>query len=400
MRVLLADKLAARTVTDLEAAGTKVTVDASLSGDSLEAQLERADPHVLVVRSTRVEARHLKAAPSLSVVIRAGAGVNTIDLPEAARRGIYVANCPGKNAIAVAELTMAHLLNCDRRLADNVAAMREGRWDKKAFSKARGLYGRTLAVLGCGRIGGEVIRRARGFGMKVRAWSRSLTPEAAEALGASYAATPLEAARGAHALTVHVALGAGTRHLVSAEVLEALAPGAYVVNTARGGVVDEAALLEAIERRGLRAGLDVFEGEPESKQCAFDAPIAVAPGVYGTHHIGASTDQASEAVAAEVVEIVRGYVETGQVRNAVNLARGTDATHTLVVRHLDKVGVLAGVLVSLREAGVNVQEMENIVFAGGDAACARIQVSSWPSEGLLGAIKEVEHVLAASLFEI
>lgn len=397
MRVLIVDKLSQDTERRLQAAGCAVEVAVGTQGDSLVDKLRDSDPDVLVVRSTRVEARHLEAARSLSLVLRAGAGVNTIDLATASARGVYVSNCPGKNAIAVAELAMGHLVNLDRRIADNVADLRAHAWNKGRYSKARGLYGRTLAVLGVGDIGVETIRRAKAFGMRVRAWSRSLTPGRAAELGVTLAATPLEACRGADALTVHLALTADTRGLVDRKLLEALAPGAYVVNTSRGEIMDQEALVEAIRTRGLRAGLDVFASEPAGSAGEFLDPIADMPEVYGTHHIGASTEQASEAVSDEVVRIVETYLRTGRVPNVVNLAARSPATHVLVVRHADRVGVLAGVLGLLREAGVNVQEMENIIFQGAQAATARIQVDTRLGRDLLSRIEASPDVIAASL---
>lgn len=397
MRVLIADKLPPFVTARLEAAGCDVHVDPSLGGATLTAALRERDPEALVVRSTRVEAEHLSAAPSLALVIRAGAGVNTIDLDHASRRGVYVSNTPGKNAIAVAELAFGHLINLDRRIADNVVALREGRWDKKGLGKARGLFGRTLAVIGTGQVGRAVISRALAFGMKVRAWSRSLTDEAAAELGVVRCASAVEACRGADAVTVHVALKPETRGLIGAEALAVLAPGAYVINTARGGVVDERALCAAIAERGLRAGLDVFEREPAEGVAPFDDPIAREDGVYGTHHVAASTDQASDAVAAEVACIIEEYLATGRPPNCVNLAERTPATHLLVVRHADRVGVLAQVLDGLSAAEVNVQEMENIVFRGAHAAVARIHVDSPPADAVLDALRAHEHVFAVNV---
>ena len=397
MRVLIADKLAPSAVARLESAGCAVRADAALSGDSLAGALQAYDPDVLVVRSTRVEAAHFAVARSLSLVIRAGAGVNTIDTATASSKGVYVANCPGKNAIAVAELAMGHLLNLDRRIADNVAALRSRQWNKKEFGRARGVFGRRVAVLGCGQIGVEFIRRAQAFGAVVRAWSRSLTRERAAELGVEWAATPLDACRGADVLSVHLALTGETRGIVNRTLLEALAPGAFVINTSRGEVVDQAALEAAIATHGLRAGLDVFDPEPPGGDGEFPFAIADNPAVYGTHHIGASTDQASDAVADEVVRIIEAYLNAGEVPNCVNVAERTPATHLLVVRHADRVGVLAGILEVLRSAGVNVQEMENIIFSGATAACARIQVDGWPGAELLGQIESQPHIFAASL---
>jgi D-3-phosphoglycerate dehydrogenase / 2-oxoglutarate reductase len=398
MRVLIADNLSQAVVDTLEDRGCAVTADASLRDEALAQAIARLDPDVLVVRSTKVSAAHLAAGRSLSLVIRAGAGVNTIDLAAASARGVYVSNCPGKNAIAVAELAIGHLVNLDRRIADNVLTLRQGRWDKKEFGKARGLAGRTLALLGVGQIGKEVIRRAQAFDMKIKVWSRSLTPQAAAQLGVVFCATPLEACRGADALSIHLALGPDTRNLVGLDLLEALRPGALVINTSRGEVLDQAALLRAIESRGLRAGLDVFAEEP-AVDGAFVDPIGQNPAVYGTHHIGASTDQASEAVGDEVVRIISVYRDSGEVPNCVNIAGKTPATHLLVVRHQDRVGVLAALLDVLSRAGINVQQMENIIFTGA-AACARIQVEQAPSAEVMAALDAHPAVLASSLLPI
>lgn len=400
MRVLLADKLWPAVAQELQAAGCGVTVDPQLKDDALVETLQRVDPEVLVVRSTKVRSEHLAAAPGLSLIIRAGAGVNTIDVAGASARGIYVANCPGKNAIAVAELTFGHLLNLDRRIADNVAALRRGEWAKKAFGKAEGVYGKTLALLGVGNIGHEVIRRAHAFGIEVRAWSRSLTPEGAAALGVTHAASPLEACQGADFLSVHLAKTPETTGIVSEELLEALNPGAFVLNTSRGELVDEPALLAAIESRGIRAGLDVFCNEPAATDNTFVSPVAQSEGVYGTHHIGASTEQAKRQVGQEVLDIVAQYRTEGTVRNCVNLAVQTSADHLLVVRHADRVGVLAGVLDGLRRGGINVQEMENIIFKGGAAACARLHLAGAPGPALLDELSASEHIFAVSLVSL
>jgi D-3-phosphoglycerate dehydrogenase len=396
VHVLIADKLSSEVVTALQALGCRVSVDAGLKDQALTEALDRLDPDVLVVRSTKVGAAQLDAARSLSLVIRAGAGVNTIDLDRASARGVYVSNCPGKNAIAVAELAIGHLVNLDRRIADNVIALRAGQWQKKEFGKARGLAGRTLAILGCGAIGREVARRARSFGMVVRGWDRSMDICTATELGVTPCASALEACRDADAVSIHLSLNPGTRGLVGQELLEALRPGAYVINTSRGEVIDQDALERAIAERGLRAGLDVFADEPASDG---DFPHAIArnPGVYGTHHIGASTDQATEAIAAEVARIVQVYLQTGAVENCVNVALRTPATHLLVVRHRDQVGVLASVLDLVSKAGINVQEMENIIFSGAAAAVARIQLDQAPSADLRAELDAHPAVFATSL---
>src|SRR6202008_2009022 len=159
--------------------------------------------------------------------------------------------------------------------------------------------------------------------------------------------------------------------------------GAYFINTARGEVVDQQALIAAMRNRGIRAGLDVYAVEPTSSAGEFHDEIVKEEGLYGTHHVGASTDQAQEAIAAETVRIVREFKETGNVPNVVNLARQTPATHRLVVRHLDRPGVLATVLDAIKSEHINVQEMENIVFEGAEAAVARINLDNAPSRAML-----------------
>jgi D-3-phosphoglycerate dehydrogenase / 2-oxoglutarate reductase len=337
-----------------------------------------------------VTAEVFESAQALSLVVRAGAGVNTIDVQAASRRGVYVANCPGQNSVAVAELAIGLLVSLDRSIPDNVAQLRAGKWDKKAFSEAEGLLGRTLGVLGLGSIGREVVKRAQALGMRVVVWSRSLKDEEAKRLGVEHAPDPLAVARAADYLSLHLALTKETRGLVSREVLAALRPGAGLVNTARAELVDEAALLEAVRAGRLRLGTDVFAGEPEKGKADFVSELAQLPGVYGTHHIGASTAQAQEAIAREAVRIVAAFLRTGEVPNCVNVARKTPARARLVVRHRDQVGVLANVLGLVREAGINVEGMHNTVFELAQAASATIDLGALPSPELLARIRARE----------
>jgi D-3-phosphoglycerate dehydrogenase len=382
MRVLIADKFEQSGRDGLQAIGCDVSFQPELKDDALVEAIRSEAPDVLVVRGTKVTEPML-AAGQIKLVVRAGAGFNTIDVAAASRRGIYVSNCPGKNSIAVAELAFALILALDRRVPDNVIALRRGEWNKKEFSKARGLFGRTLGLVGVGKIGQEMIPRAYAFGMPVVAWSRSLTPERAAALGVEYKATPAEVAREADIVSVHVALNSDTKEFLSTDFFSTMREGAYFINTARGEVVDQSALIDAMKCRGIRAGLDVFAGEPTSATAEFADEIRSEANLYGTHHIGASTDQAQEAIAAETVRIVREFKETGKVPNVVNLARQTPATHRLVVRHLDRPGVLAIVLDAIKSEHINVQEMENIVFEGAEAAVARINLDNAPSRELL-----------------
>lgn len=270
MKVLVADTFEASGLADLKAAGCDVVYEPGLADDALAGTVASTGADVLVVRSTQVTEAILDAG-RLSLIVRAGAGVNTIDVPAASRRGIYVSNCPGRNSIAVAELAFGLILSLDRRIPDNVADLRAGRWNKKEYSRARGLYGRTLGLLGFGSIGQEMARRARGFGMRVVVWSPRFQRDGAAALAAlpldvdvTVLETPGDVAERSDVLSVHLALTKETRGCVGAAILNRMKPGAYFVNTARGELVDPAALAEVVRTRNIRAGLDVFPDEPAS----------------------------------------------------------------------------------------------------------------------------------------
>jgi len=391
MRVLVADKFEQSGIDGLTAAGCDVLYEPDLKDDALTTAIREKGVDVLVVRSTAVTAAMLEAG-GLSLVVRAGAGYNTIDVATASKRGIYVSNTPGKNAIAVAELAFALMLALDRRVADNVVDLRAGRWNKKEYSKARGLFGRTLGLLGYGSIGQEMARRGHAFGMPIVVWSRRFATGketvADQPIPMQLAASPAELAGRSDVLSVHLALNAETRGLVNASILDKLKPGSCFINTARGEVVDYAAVERVARERDIRVGLDVFAAEPTGGTGEFRDAINSLPNVYGTHHIGASTDQAQEAIAAETVRIVKSYKDTGKVPNVVNLAKKTPATHMLVVRHRDRPGVLAHVFEHLRKGEINVQETENVIFEGAQAAVARINLDGAPADALLKQIQD------------
>lgn len=317
MRVLVADKFEKSGLEGLAALGVEVTSNPDLKEDALRQALADDQPEILVVRSTPVTAEMIQAG-GLKLIIRAGAGVNTIDVDGASQAGVLVANCPGKNARAVAELAIGLILACDRRIPDNVSHLRDGRWNKKEFSKARGLYGRTLGLIGLGQIGQAMIPIAHALGMKVIAYSRHTDPSEAKRMGVTLASSLEDLARNADVVSVHVSLTPETRGMLGADFFRALSTGAIFVNTSRGEVVDQAALLESVDAGRIWAGLDVFEGEPSGGDGEYDGPLKNNPRVYVTHHIGASTDEAQEAVAAEVVRIVREFKQTGEAPNVVN----------------------------------------------------------------------------------
>jgi len=401
MKVLIADKFEKVGIDGLKELGCSIVSQPDLTAQALPGAVKEVDPHILIVRGTKVTAETLNAGTALTLVIRAGAGIDTIDVAAASSRGIFVSNCPGKNSIAVAELVLGLVLSCDRRIPDQVADLRQGKWSKGEYSKARGLYGRTLGIVGLGQIGREVAARAQAFGMRVLAWSRTLTHEEADRLGIAYAHNPLEVARLSDIVTINVAANADTKHLVNAEFLGAMRPGAYLVNTSRGSVVDEAALAQAVVDKRLRVGLDVFQSEPAGATGEFKSPILQVPGVYGTHHVGASTDQAQVAIAHEVIRIVQAFQATGEVPNVVNRLARSSASHVLSIRHRNRPGVLAHVFGVLAGAEINVEEVENIIYHGAQATLARIHLDGAPGNGALERIKSGNaDIISVELSEI
>ncbi len=398
MRVLIADKFEKVGVDGLQELGCTVALRPELGADTLPEAVRELDPEILIVRSTKVTRAALEAGVSLGLVIRAGAGIDTIDMAAASARGVFVSNCPGRNSLAVAELVMGLLLSCDRRIPDQVADLRRGTWNKGEYSKARGLHGRTLGIVGLGQIGREIARRALAFGMRVAAWSRNLTVEEARSLGVEYCQTPLDVARVSDAVSINVAATSETRHLVNDEFLAQMRAGAHLINTSRGSVVDEAALARAIHEKGIRAGLDVFADEPAGATGTFSDAIVQEPGVYGTHHVGASTEQAQVAIAHEVLRIVGAFIENGAVPNCVNRLAKSAATHVLSIRHQNRPGVLADVFRELADRGINVEEVENIIYHGAKATLARVHLDMRPDPAAIAAIRDGNpHIISVDL---
>lgn len=399
MKVLVADKFEDIGLAGLRDLGVEVEYNPDLKDASLVEAIKEHAPSVLVVRSTKVPAEAINGS-SLGLIIRAGAGYNTIDVQAASNNGVYVANCPGKNSHAVAELAFGLILNCDRQIADNVIELRNGVWNKKKFSKSRGLYGRTLGLVGMGMIGQAMVPVAKAFGMNVVSFSRWMTADVAAALGIGRSESLNEVAEVADVISVHVALTPQTKGMLNKAFFDRLKPGTIFINTSRAEVVDQAALEEAVKSGKVRAGLDVFEGEPAGGEGTYEGSMRELQGAYCTHHIGASTDEAQNAVALEVVRIVRDYRTTGHPPNVVNIPSGDAATHLLVIRHADRVGVLADILVALKSDGVNVQEMENIVLGPSHAAIAQIAVTKSPSPSIIHSIRNNANVFDIQVIEI
>jgi D-3-phosphoglycerate dehydrogenase len=321
MRILLADAFPDQPRAQLAALGHECVYEPDTTAEQLPDKVLGCD--VLIVRSTRVGAETIEAADKLQLVVRAGSGIDTIDRDAAAARGIYVCNVPGGNAVAVAELTFGLLLALDRHIPDCVADLRAGRWDKKRYAKARGIHGRKVGVVGLGQVGLAFAERAAAFGAQVYAVAKpdrpSETLDRADAIGISFVDDLDTLAETCDVLSFHVPSTGGTTKLVGRELLARVQPGTIVLNTSRAAIVDEEALIEAMDAKGVRAGLDVLSGEPGQGTGVVESRLARHPNVYGTHHIGASTEQAQHAIAAEVVAMIEAY-DAGTVLHCVNLA--------------------------------------------------------------------------------
>lgn len=390
MNILIADKVSPKLITGLKELGAEVTSRPDVTPEELPNVIGGAK--VLIVRSKKVTADTIHAGHNLSLIVRAGAGVNTIDLDAASRSGTYVANCPGKNTDAVAELVIGLMIACDRGIADATQALRQGAWEKKKFGKGAGLKGRTLGIIGTGAIGMGVVRRAQALDMNVIAWSRSLTPEVADSLEMAFAATPLDVAREADVVSVHVAVSPETKGMINQAFFDAMKEGAIFVNASRGDMVDHDALLKAIDSKGIKAALDVFANEPSGGSAAFDQ-TELAGKVVCTPHIGASTAQSEEAIAEEAMRVVKEFTRTGSPPNVVNVRTDAGTGGTLVVRHYNRVGVLARVLELLRDEGINIEEMQNLIFAHSEAASCSIRVDRKPSSDLVKQLEQSDDII-------
>jgi D-3-phosphoglycerate dehydrogenase len=398
VKVLLADSLPASAVDRLIAAGDEVEARPELTAEDLPSAI--AGFEALVVRSTKVTAEALDAADCLGLIVRAGAGTNTIDCSRAAERGVFVCNVPGKNAFAVAELTMGLLIAIDRHIAAGTADLRAGAWNKKAYSKADGLAGRRMGIIGVGDIGLAVAERAWAFGLDVVAVAKPGRSEdsiaRAERAGITYVDDLGELLATSDIVSLHVPGAPDTKGLVNADFLAQMKDKAILLNTSRGDVVDEAALIAAMDERGLRAGLDVFVNEPGSSTAGFESALAAHPSVVGTHHIGASTEQAQDAVAAGTIDGINAY-RSGRPVHCVNLDPVPHKAASLTIRHKDRVGVLASVLAVLRTAQLNVSNMQNQVFLGAKAAVASIDVGHLPSDEVIAELQSLDDVIYVSI---
>ncbi|MFK7819177.1 MAG: NAD(P)-dependent oxidoreductase [Planctomycetaceae bacterium] len=398
MKILFADALPEQFVQQLRDSGHECELNPSLSADDIPNSIEGVD--VLVVRSTKVTAAAIEASDRLSLIVRAGAGTNNIDKQSAANAGIYVCNVPGMNAIAVAELAMGLLLSIDRRIPHNVIDLRAGQWKKKEYGKADGVFGKTMAIIGLGNIGLAVASRAKAFGIRVlgleKAGRSGASLKRIEAAGVELVGSISELVSDADIVSLHVPASPETKNMVDAEFLGMMQPGSILLNTARGEVVDGEALIVAMNDNGIRAGLDTYPDEPGSGMAEYESELATHPNVVGTHHIGASTTQAQNAIAAGVIDAIDSYVR-GDVKNCVNMETAVLGHAHVSVRHFNKVGVLASVFDVFRKSDLNVEQMENQIFAGSEAAVALIEVGGDVTDVVEAELRKLDDVISVSV---
>jgi D-3-phosphoglycerate dehydrogenase len=390
VKILIADKFPEKYVEKFKSMDLNVNYSPKLGENDLPTAAKDTD--ILIVRSTIVNAETIKSANNLNLIIRAGAGVNNIDISTANQQGIYVANCPGKNSVAVAELAMGLMISLDRSIPDNVSDFRAGKWNKAKYSKAEGLKGKTLGIIGVGSIGKEVANRAISFGMNVYGKDISrIEGVAVKDFTEMDQLLPL-----CDIVSIHLPATTETKSLFDKKMFSYLKPNTLLINTSRQDVIDEGAMLEAIKEKNIRVALDVFKNEPEGKAGEVSSPLADNPNIYITHHIGASTAQAQNAVAEETANIVKHYLHSGIIDHWVNRAKASDAKYQLVVKHFDKPGVLASILDVIRKGDINIEEIENIIFEGGIAASCTMKLMKPVTSEMLKQMNENENVLSVS----
>ena len=390
VKVLIADKFPDQYISQLNEMDLDVNYSPKLGEKDLPEAAKEVD--ILVVRSTIVNADTINNSKTLNLIIRAGAGVNNIDISAANKKGIYVANCPGMNSVAVAELAMGLMISLDRRIPDNVADFRKGVWNKGEYSKAEGLKGKTLGIIGVGAIGKEVAKRALAFEMNVYGKDISrIEGVQIKDFSEMDQLLPL-----CDIVTIHLPATSETKGLFNKKMFSFMKNGAFLINTSRQDIIVEEDLIEAIKEKNLRVAMDVFKGEPEAKTGEVNSILKDNPNVYITHHIGASTEQAQNAVAAETVRIIKDYTTSGVIAHWINRAKITDAKYQLVVKHFDKPGVLASILDEIRQGNINIEEIENVIFQGGIAASCTMKLKSPVSAEKLKSMQENPDVLSIS----
>lgn len=394
LKVLVADKFPDKYIQQMKDLDLEVIYNAKLGEKDLPEAAKDVD--IIIVRSTIVNEETINNGKKLNLIIRAGSGVNNINIAAANKKGIYVTNCPGMNAVAVAELAIGLMISLDRFIPDNVSDFNKGVWNKDKYSKGKGLKGKTLGLIGVGNIGKEVAKRALAFEMNV--YGKDITRIEGVQIKDFSEMDQLLAL--CDVVTIHLPATPQTKGLFNKQMFGYMKDGAYLINTSRHDVIVEDDLLEAIKEKNIRYACDVFKGEPEGKAGEVSSKLMNNSNIYVTHHIGASTEQAQDAVAEETVNIIKKFVHSGVIDHWVNRAKITDAHYQLVVKHYDKPGVLATVLDVIRSGNINIEEIENIIFEGGIAACCTMKLQNAATADMLKKISENANVISVSHVEI
>lgn len=394
LKVLVADKFPEKYIQQMKDLDLEVIYNPKLGEKDLPEAGKDVD--IIVVRSTVVNEETINRSEKLNLIIRAGSGVNNINIAAANKKGIYVTNCPGMNAVAVAELAVGLMIALDRYIPDNVSDFNKGVWNKDKYSKGKGLKGKTLGLIGVGNIGKEVAKRALAFEMNVYGKDISrIEGVQIKDFSEMDQLLPL-----CDVVSIHLPATPQTKGLFNKQMFGYMKDGAYLINTSRQDIIVEDDLLEAIKEKNIRYACDVFKGEPEAKSGEVSSKLQNNPNIYVTHHIGASTEQAQDAVAEETINIIKHFVHSGVIDHWVNRAKVTDAHYQLVVKHYDKPGVLASVLDVIRNGNINIEEIENIIFEGGIAACCTLKLQTAATAEMLKQIKDNSNVISISHVEI
>ncbi|MBK8913866.1 MAG: hypothetical protein IPM64_04550 [Phycisphaerales bacterium] len=395
MKILVACELTDDSLRQLRPLGSDLAYAPRLTTEELPASL--ADVGVLVVDGLRVRPSDIAGAAALQLIVRAGPGPANIAVEEASAQGVVVSHCPNNDAAAIAELAFGLMLALDRQIVESTDCLNKGRWARGEFLHARGLAGRTLGLLGYDRSSEAIARRARAFDMQVVAWTPQLGPDRDVDRDVEFCDWPREVARRSDVIVVLGAPEAEQHILVDDEFLEALSEGASLIHLAQPGVIDEAALARAVQTRGLRVALDVHSAAPTADSGKFKSRLMPAAGVIGTQHVGPHTQQARDAIAAEIVRIVRTFLINGDIVNGLNIAERSPAMWQLVCRVRDQVGVMASILDAIRADDINAQEISSRVFLGAKAALCTIALDERPSAAALDAVRAIPDVLHLEL---
>ncbi len=394
MRILVACEFPEEALDQLRSLALDLVYMPGAAGPELREAMGNVS--ILVVGENRLSGDTVAAAKDLQLIVRAGAGRGDIAVEAASVEGVFVSHCPERQATAIAELAFGLMLALDRQIVENTLAIRAGRWSRNELARARGLDGRTLGLVGFGPPGKRIARRARAFDMHVLAWTPEMAAQADAPENVEVCNWPRELARRSD-FVVLLPFGDKPEVVIDGEFLQCLADTAVLVHLGHAGAIDEAALLEAVERRGLRVAIDTHSSAPVGDTGRVRCRFCEMSGVIGTQNIGPLTAQARRETAAEVVRIIRTFIVTGEVLNALNLMDHSPATWQLVLRVRDQVGVMAGVLDAVRADGINAQEITSRVFTGAKAASCTIALDERPSTEALESIRGLPDVLHLEL---